>query len=174
MSETFLGEIRPFAGTFAIQGWAFCDGSLLSIAQNSALFSLIGTTYGGDGQTTFALPDLRGRALVHQGTGPGLSPSVPGEMAGQETVTVTPGQMAGHTHTVGATTAAASTPTPGPSVVLAATPSGSPIYDGTAAAIALAPNAVSASGGTQPHENRQPYLALSYIIALDGIYPTQN
>jgi microcystin-dependent protein len=174
MSEPFLGEIRPFAGTFAIQGWAFCDGSLLPIAQNSALFSLIGTTYGGDGQITFALPDLRGRAVVHQGTGPGLSPYVPGEMVGQENVTVTTGQMAGHTHTAAATTAAASSPAPGPSVVLAATPGGFPIYDGTAAAVALATNAVSASGGTQPHENRQPYLALSYIIALEGIYPTQN
>ena len=174
MSELYIGEIRAFAGNFAPEGWALCDGSLLAIASNTALFSLIGTTYGGDGQNTFALPDLRGRAVIHQGTGTGLSPYVIGEQVGTETVTLAAGQMPSHAHSFAATTAAGNTQTPGPSVVLASTASGFPIYDGTATPVALAPRAVSSVGGSAPHNNRQPYLAITYIISLSGIYPSRS
>jgi len=174
MSESFIGEIRPFAGNFAPLNWALCDGALLPIAENTALFTLIGTTYGGDGQTTFGLPDLRGRALIHQGTGAGLSPYVMGEQIGAENVTVTTAQMASHPHSFAATTAGGNIATPGPTVVFAATPSGFPIYDGTATPVGLSPNAVTGAGGSLPHNNRQPYLAITYIISLAGIFPSQS
>ncbi len=174
MAEFFIGEIRPFAGTFAPQDWALCDGSLLPISQYAPLFTLIGTTYGGDGQTTFALPDLRGRAVIHQGQGPGLSAYIQGEPLGVENVTLTPGQLATHPHAFSATASAGTTSTPGPSVVLASTPTGESIYDGTATAVALASNAVGAAGSDLPHNNRQPYLAITYIIALFGIFPSQG
>ena len=174
MSEAYVGEIRVFAGNFAPLGWALCDGTLLPIADNQVLFTLIGTTYGGDGQSTFALPDLRGRAVIHQGTGPGLSPYVIGEPVGQETITLVAAQMASHSHSFSGTASAGNTATPGPAVVLAATPSGQPIYDGTANPIALSPQAVTTAGGSNPHNNRQPFLALTYIISLFGIFPSQN
>ena len=174
MSESYLGEIRAFAGNFAPVGWALCDGSLLQISSNAALFNLIGTTYGGDGQNTFGLPDLRGRAVIHQGTGAGLSSYVVGEQVGLEAVTLTGAQMPTHTHSFAATTAAGNTQTPSPLVVLAGTPAGLPIYDGTANPVALSPQAVRAVGGSVPHNNRQPYLAITYIVSLSGIYPSQN
>jgi len=174
MSIAYVGEIRPFAGNFAPVGWALCDGSLLPIANYTVLFQLIGTTYGGNGQTTFALPDLRGRAVIHQGTGTGLSPYVMGQQVGLETVTLAAAQMASHTHSFAGTTAAGNTPTPSPSGVLASTPSGSPIYDGSATAVALSPQAVTSAGGSRPHNNRQPYLAITYIIATEGLYPSQS
>jgi microcystin-dependent protein len=174
MSEPFLGEIRAFCGTFAPVGWAMCNGALLSIAQESALFALLGTTYGGDGVQTFGLPDLRGRAVINQGQGLGLSNYAMGEQVGVEAVTVTTTQMGGHSHTFAATTTAGTTPTPSQTVVLAATPAGFPIYDGVATAVSLAPNAVSIAGGSQPHDNRQPYLAITYIIATSGIFPSQS
>jgi len=174
MSESYIGEIRPFGGNFAPQGWALCDGSLLPISENSALFNLIGTTYGGDGQSTFGLPDLRGRALIHQGTGAGLSAYVLGEQVGAENVTVTTGQMASHSHSFAATNTAGNTAAPAPAVVFAATPSGLPIYDGAAAAVALSPGAVTTAGRSVPHANRQPYLAITYIISLFGIFPSPN
>lgn len=174
MSEAYVGEIRPFAGNFAPAGWALCDGSLLPIADNQALFALIGTTFGGNGQTTFGLPDLRGRCPIHQGTGAGLSPYTIGQPVGVETVTLTTAQMASHTHSFGGTTAAGNTPTPGATVVPASTPSGFPIYDGTANPVALSSQAVTTAGGSTPHDNRQPYLAITYIISLFGIFPSQN
>jgi len=174
MSDPFVGEIRLFAGNFAPQGWLFCDGSLQSISQYSVVYALLGTTYGGDGQTTFALPDLRGRAVIHQGSGGGLSPYVMGQQAGTETVTLTTGQMPGHSHSFAGTTGAGNTPTPGPTVLLASTPAGFPIYDGVASPVSLSPQAVSSAGESLPHNNRQPYLAISYIIAMEGIYPSQN
>jgi microcystin-dependent protein len=174
MSEAYVGEIRVFAGNFAPAGWALCDGTLLPIADNQVLFNLIGTTYGGDGQNTFALPDLRGRAVIHQGTAPGLSTYVIGELLGQEAVTLGPGNMTSHSHSFSGTAAPGNTATPGPTVVLAGTPSGFPIYDGTANPIALSSQAVTSAGGSVPHNNRQPFLALSYIISLFGIYPSQN
>ncbi len=174
MSESYVGEIRPFAGNFAPVGWALCDGSLLQISQYTVLFQLVGTTYGGNGQTTFALPDLRGRAVIHQGTGTGLSPYVMGQPVGAETVTLAAAQMASHTHSFAGTTGAGNTPTPSPSAVLASAPSGFPIYDGSATPVALSPQAVTSAGGSQPHNNRQPYLAITYIISLYGIYPSQS
>ena len=174
MTQNYVGEVRPFAGNFAPVGWALCDGSLLSISQYSVLYNLLGTTYGGDGQNTFGLPDLRGRALIHQGTAPGLSQYVIGQQIGAEAITLGPGQMPGHTHSFSATNTAANTPTPGPTVVFASTPTGFPIYDGTATPVALSPQAVSSAGSSIPHENRQPYLAITYIIALEGIYPSQS
>ena len=174
MSTPFLGEIRAFGGNFAPVGWAMCDGSLMSIANNNALFALLGTTYGGDGQSTFGVPDLRGRSVIHQGTGPGLSNYGMGELLGVESVTVGTAQMPGHPHSFSATTTAANSATPSASVVLAATASGFPIYDGAATPVGLAPTAVSTVGGSQPHDNRQPYLAITYIIALEGIFPSQG
>ena len=174
MSESYIGEIRPFAGNFAPRDWALCDGSLLPIDANQALFALIGTTYGGNGQTTFGLPDLRGRALIHEGTGAGLSPYTIGQQIGAENVTVTTGQMASHPHSFAGTTTAGNTPTPSPTVVLAATPSGYPIYDGAATPVALSPQAVTSAGGSTPHNNRQPYLAITYIISLAGIFPSRS
>jgi microcystin-dependent protein len=174
MSESYVGEIRPFAGNFAPAGWALCDGSLLPIADNQVLFTLIGTTYGGDGQTTFGLPDLRGRALIHQGSASGLATYTIGEPVGAESVTISTGQMANHAHSFGGTTTAGNASTPDPTVILAATAAGFPIYDGTATPVALSPRAVSTAGGSQPHNNRQPFLAVTYIISLFGIFPSQG
>jgi microcystin-dependent protein len=173
MSQGYVGEVRPFGGNFAPAGWQFCDGSLLSIANYPVLYQLIGTTYGGNGTTDFAVPDLRGRAIIHQGTGSGLAPYVMGEHIGLENATVSVQQMASHPHTFSGTNAGGNAANPGPTVVLAATPIGE-IYDGTAAPVALSPQAVSLAGGSQPHNNRQPYLAISYIIALEGLYPSQS
>jgi microcystin-dependent protein len=167
MSESFIGEIRMFAGNFAPAGWAFCDGSLVAISENDALFSLIGTTYGGDGQTTFALPDLRGRLPMHQGNG-----AVIGESGGAESVTITPSTMAAHTHTLsasgnpgGQSTAASNVLSQSPSIAF---------YKAPPFPIALAPQALpGVAGGSQPHDNFQPYLCLNFIISLFGIYPSR-
>jgi microcystin-dependent protein len=166
MSNPYVGEIRLFAGNFAPQGWAFCSGQLLAISQNDVLFQLIGTTYGGDGQQTFALPDLRGRVPVHQGSG-----FVIGQMAGSETITLTQNQIPGHTHVPRANTAAASVTAPG-GAVLAATSVNS--YGPGPATVDMAAQAIAPAGGSQPHENMAPTLALSYIISLFGIFPSQN
>jgi microcystin-dependent protein len=174
MSDPYVGEIRPFAGNFAPLGWALCNGSLMPIAASQALFSLIGTTYGGDGQTTFGLPDLRGRAAIHQGAGAGLSNYPIGAQIGQETVTVIVAQMGSHAHSFAGTNTAGNTPTPGPTAVLAATLAGFPIYDGSASPVGLSAQAVTSIGGSAPHNNRQPYQAITYIIALEGIYPSRN
>jgi microcystin-dependent protein len=174
MSTAYVGEIRAFCGNFAPVGWALCDGSVLSIANYQVLFTLIGTTYGGNGTSTFALPDLRGRAVIHQGQGAGLSGYAMGQQAGAEMVTLSTAQMASHTHSFAATNTAGSTPSPSPTVILASTPSGFPIYDGSATPVALSPHAVTSAGASHPHNNRQPYLAITYIIALEGIYPSQN
>ena len=170
MSDPFLGEIRLFAGTFAPAGWAFCDGGLYPISENDALFQLIGTTYGGNGQTTFALPDLRGRVPLHQGQGPGTSPRTLGEVGGSETVTLLASQMPAHTHALHASTALATGTAPG-GALLAATSVAS--YDPGAAATAMAAGAVGLAGGDQPHENMAPTLTLNYIISLFGIFPQQ-
>jgi microcystin-dependent protein len=171
MSNPYVGEIRLFAGNFAPAGWMFCQGQLLSIAENEVLFVLIGTTYGGDGQSTFALPDLRGRVPVHQGQGPGLSPRMLGELGGDETITLTPNQLPVHTHALHASPAAASGTAPG-GALLAAT--GVASYDTAAGTTAMAASAVGSAGGNQPHENMAPTLAVNYIISLFGIYPQQT
>lgn len=171
MGQPFVGEIRFFAGNFAPAGWALCDGSLLSIAENETLFQLIGTTYGGDGETTFALPDLRGRIPLHAGSGPGLTPRQLGESDGTETVTLTAAQMPPHAHPWHATSAPAD-PAAGPVGGLLAH-SSSPVYAaGVGPDVSLAPQVVGAAGGSQPHENLAPYLCVSFIIALYGIFPS--
>lgn len=172
MSNPYVGEIRLFGGNFAPAGWAFCDGSLLSIAENDVLFALIGTTYGGDGQTTFALPDLRGRVPVHQGQGPGLQNYVVGQSYGVETVTLTEAQMPSHTHQMQASTHVASA-SKGPTDVLGASPD-TMIYGSTPGGGALAKNTIGTQRGGQPHDNMGPGLAINFIISLFGIFPTQS
>lgn len=169
MSEPFIGEIRIFAGNFAPAGWAFCDGSLLSISQNETLYALIGTTYGGDGVTNFRLPDLQGRSPVGAGTRSGGAPHPQGQQGGAEHVTLTVPQLPPHTHQ--ATFAANATNT-SPSQAKWAAQATNAYSDGSTAAN-LAPDALRPSGGSQPHDNMPPYLVLSYIIALWGIYPSQ-
>jgi microcystin-dependent protein len=170
--DPYIGEIRIFAGTYAPAGWAFCDGAAQAISENEALFSLIGTTYGGDGQATFNLPDLRGRIPVHQGTGPGLTPRVLGEQAGTESVTLTVNQIPNHNHPFLATTNNGAQASPA-STVAAQGPQ-IQLYIEDATDTNLAPAALAAAGGNQPHSNLQPYLAINYIISLFGIYPSQT
>lgn len=171
MADPFIGEVRLFAGNFAPQDWAFCDGSILPISQYDTLFALIGTTYGGDGQQTFALPDLRGRVPIHQGAGAGLSNRTLGELAGAESVSLAAAQMPAHTHSLRASTATgAAAPTGG---VLAA--NGVSVYGAGAATTPMAPQGISAAaGGSQAHNNMAPFLAVNYIIALFGIFPSQS
>jgi microcystin-dependent protein len=175
--DPYLGEIRPFAGSFAPSGWHFCDGSLQSIANQSALYTLLGTTYGGDGQTTFGLPDLRGRVAVSQGNGPGLTPRTLGQMSGEENVTLTTQTMPAHIHLAFATSAAANSPQP--SGNLPATPAnGGSFYlppgVGTQVDEPLATDTIAITGSGLPHNNIMPSTAISYIIAMNGIYPSQN
>ena len=173
MADPFIGEIKMFAGNFPPRGYAFCDGQLISIAQNTALFSLLGTQYGGDGQTTFALPDLRGRVPLHQGQGPGLSPRSIGEQIGSETVTLTASQMPFHTHAQVASTNTSS-PAFGPSSAPGAATVIAAFYGSGSPQIDMAAAAVDATGGSQPHDNMAPYETLSFVIALQGIFPSRN
>jgi microcystin-dependent protein len=169
VSEPFLAQIMMFGGNFAPRGWALCNGQILPIAQNTALFSLLGTTFGGNGQTTFGLPDLRGRVPVHAGQGPGLSNVSLGEAAGNESVTLTQNQMPQHTHGVAASNGGSTASRPAGNV-LAAGGSYASASDGTT----MNPAMIGAAGGGQPHENRQPYLGVNFIIALEGIFPSRN
>lgn len=176
MTDCYLGEIRLFPyARGAPTDWHLCDGSLISIADNDALYVLLGTTYGGDGIQTFGVPDLRGRIAIHQGTGIGLSSYALGQMAGTETVTLTALQMAQHQHVQLASTEVGTSHLPTGSVPAVIT--GETFYgqggDG-AAAYALPNSTIGAAGGSQPHENTAPTLALNYCIALTGIFPTQN
>ena len=171
MSTTFVGEIRMFGGNFAPQGWAFCNGQLLSIGDNDILFNLIGTTYGGDGQNTFALPDLRGRVPIHQGNGAGLQSRPMGTTGGSETVTLTLAQMPAHAHSLNASPTAASAAA-GPGGVLAA--STTQIYGAGTPATPMDGAEVTPVGGNQPHQNMAPFQAVNFIISLYGIYPSQN
>jgi len=172
MSEPFVGEIRMFAGNFAPQGWALCDGQLLAISQNDALFSLFGTIYGGDGRTTFGLPDLRGRVPVHKGQGPGLSNRPIGQKAGAENVTVTVNQLPSHGHPMQATEEPADSAHPGGN--LAARSTTMDLYINAGQNANLAPTAIAATGGSQPHSNLMPYLCVNFIVALFGIYPSRT
>jgi len=181
MGTPYLGEMRLFAGNFAPRGWAFCNGQSLSISQNDALFALIGTIYGGDGQNTFNVPDLRGRVPLNQGQGPGLSTYTIGQVAGVETVTLSTAQMPAHSHALNATTATGSVTTPGSSVMLA-TPveagvkTSLYVVPGTSAVnqAPMAPQSIGPVGGGQPHENMMPFQSINYIIALEGIFPSRN
>jgi len=174
MSEPFVGEIRMFAGSFAPRGWAFCDGQLLAVSQNDALFSLLGTIYGGDGRTTFGLPDMRGRIPVHMGTGPGLTPQRLGAKAGSERVTVTVNQTPSHSHLSQeyATSHKADSGDPAgniPARSVTINPYASVMPD-----TSMAGSAISNSGGSQAHTNLMPFLCVHFIIALFGIYPSRN
>jgi microcystin-dependent protein len=170
MASPLVGEIRLFAGNFAPAGWQQCDGSLLDISENETLFELIGTTYGGDGQSTFAVPDLRGRVPVHQGQGPGLGQSYTiGGQGGVETVALTTAQIPTHAHQLVASTAPGTTPSPQGN--LAAANSAVRIYTQDAASVAMAGNALAGAGGSQPHENRMPVVAIIYIMSLWGVFP---
>ena len=171
MSQPYVGEIRLFAGNFAPNGWAFCDGQFLSIAENEVLFQLIGTTYGGDGQNTYALPDLRGRVPVHQGSN-GQSNYIIGESGGAETVTLSANQMPAHRHAMLASTSAAGA-THGPSEVLGSSAT-MKLYGTGTPVMAMDPNAITQVGGGQPHDNMPPFVALSYIVSLFGVFPTQS
>ena len=176
MSNPFLGEIRMFAGNFAPRGWAFCSGQILAISQNDALFALLGTTYGGDGQVTFALPDFRGRIPIEQGQGPGLSPRTLGEQGGTETVTLISTQMPAHSHTLSVTSAAATAVTPG-NTLLPGAISGDTFYVNNIAGNTMAPLSAAMlgpSGGSQPHLNMMPTLVVNFIIALEGVFPSRN
>lgn len=171
--DPFIGQIIMFAGNFAPQGWAFCDGQLLSISQNTALFSILGTTYGGNGQTTFALPDLRGRVPLHPGQGPGLSSYSLGQSAGVETVTLSVSQIPGHTHAFapGCSTDPPTSNTPENCVP---TPVESFQAFGTEVNASMRPSNSSSVGGSQPHANLQPYNCVNFIIALQGIFPSRG
>jgi microcystin-dependent protein len=173
MSEPFIAEIRIFAGNFAPRGWAFCNGQLLPIAQNTALFSLIGTTYGGDGRTTTALPDLQGRAPMHPGTGPGLTNKQLGQAGGVDTVTLTESQMPGHNHIPNGTTAVNNSENPGGNT-WGQHNTDNAYRETTVFNAPMHPDAIGTSGGGLPHNNRQPYLTLNFIIALIGIYPSRS
>ena len=166
----YVGEIRLFGGNFAPAGWYFCDGSLIPITENETLFQLIGTTYGGDGEATFALPDLRGRVPVHQGTGAGLSTYVLGERAGVESVTLTAQQIPAHTHPLLLSTAPGTADSPQGN--LPATPPAMRHYAEDSASVSLAPTALAGAGGSQPHDNMQPYLGLNFIISAYGVFPS--
>jgi microcystin-dependent protein len=169
MPDAFVGEIRVFAGSFAPTGWAMCDGQLMPISQNTALFSLLGTAYGGDGQSTFALPDLRGRAPMLFGQGPGLTPRVRGNAVGTEGHALSVAEIPPHAHPLGASAANGTRDTVDGGV-LARSPAGIPQY-AAAFDTTLAVDTVAQAGGNQPHNNMQPYLVLNFIIALQGIYP---
>ena len=168
MSAPFVAEIRMFAGNFAPKGWAFCDGQLIPISQNTALFSLLGTTYGGDGRSTFALPNLRGSSPVQPGQGPGLSDRFLGETGGATSVTLTSNQIPAHGHDFKVSSSAANDGVPSPVVTPAVTPFKA--YGGVQDMTDLG----DAAGGSQPHNNRQPYLAVSFIIALQGVFPPRS
>jgi microcystin-dependent protein len=174
MADPFVAEIRIFPFNFAPKGWAWCDGQILPLSQNTALFSLLGTTYGGDGKSNFALPNLQGSAPMHQGQGPGLSLYDLGETGGSETVTLLESEMPAHTHALTAQTTAASKSTPAANS-LARVSGATPYLPPTGAAlVAMAPQAVAPAGGDQPHNNMQPYLTLYFCIALQGVYPPRT
>jgi microcystin-dependent protein len=172
MSEPFVAEIRIFAGNFAPRGWAFCDGQLLPRSQTTALFSLIGTTYGGDGRTTTALPDLQGRTPMHPGRGPGLTARRLGQRGGVETVTLTEAQMPNHNHSLMGVAFPANSPVGAGNTAFARSVNGN-LY-GPVGSQTMDEAVLPESGGSQAHNNMQPYLAMNFIIALVGLYPSRG
>lgn len=170
MSEPFIAEIRIFAGNFAPRGWAFCNGQLLPVSQNTALFSLIGTTYGGDGRTTTALPNLEGRAPMHPGRGPGLTSKRLGERGGVETVTLSEAQMPNHTHTLEGSREQGDNINPGGHYLAR----GTAMYLAPQNLDAMEEQSLPNAGGSQAHNNMQPYLTINFIIALVGLYPSRS
>ena len=176
MSEPFLGEIRAVGFSFAPRGWAFCDGSLLPIAQYTALFSILGTTYGGDGRTNFALPNLMGKAALGPGHGPGLSSYQLGQHGGVTDVTLAENQLASHQHVPGCASTTATAGTPGGNVwATGAGQRGQSFYaDAAGSAPAMAAEALRNTGGGGAHNNMPPYLGLNFVIALEGLYPSRS
>lgn len=173
-SDPYLGQVMAVGFNFCPTGWLPANGQLLSISQNSALFALLGTFYGGDGQTTFQLPNLQGRVPVGVGTGPGLSPIQQGESGGSETHTLTVGEMPNHTHTLVASTASATDATPGPSVLLGQTQNAGAYVAGASANVALGASSIQPTGGNQPFSVRNPYLGMTWCIATQGVFPSRN
>ncbi len=173
MADPFVAEIRIFPFNFAPKGWAWCDGQLMPLSQNTALFSLLGTTYGGNGKSNFALPDLQGRAPMHPGQGPGLSLHDLGETGGSETVTLLVSEIPGHSHALNAQSEPADLNSPGPTRNLARSSKGF-AYTSTGMVDPLAPQAIAPTGGDQPHNNMMPYLTAYFCIALQGVFPPRG
>lgn len=173
--DPFVAEIRIFPFNFAPKGWAFCDGQILPLSQNTALFSLLGTTYGGDGKSNFALPNMQGNAPMHPGQGPGLSPHDLGETGGSDTVTLIESEIPSHSHSLMSSTTNSSKPSPGGNA-LARVTGASPYVAGTPAPplVQFSSNALAPAGGDQPHNNMQPYLTLNFCIALQGVFPPRT
>lgn len=172
--DPFIGEIRPFAGDFAPRGWAFCNGQLMSISQNTALFSLLRTVYGGDGRTTFALPDLQGMTPMHQGNGPGLTARSLGETGGSEEITLIDTEIPSHNHLAQCFNGRSNTDEPSQDV-WANTGRGVPdAYNNEPNQTFMSSQAIHQVGGDQPHNNRQPYTGLNFIIALEGVFPPRS
>jgi microcystin-dependent protein len=175
MADPFVAEIRIFPWAFAPRGWALCNGQLLPISQNTALFSLVGTFYGGDGKSTFALPDLQGASPMHIGDGAGLTPRGVGESGGSDTVTLLQSEIPVHTHTLQANAALADLQSPAPNRVLARSGGGTAYQsDTTGNLVQMAPEALALAGQSLPHNNLMPYLTLSFCIALQGIFPARH
>jgi microcystin-dependent protein len=172
----YIGEIRLFAGNFAPAGWAFCDGAVIPISENDTLFTLLGTTYGGDGQETFALPNLQSRVPIHMGTGPDGTTYTIGEMAGTESETLTTQQIPVHSHQAIGTTDGASLLSPQNGVLAQAssTQAGMMSYNPPPPGVSMVASEVTPVGGSQPHENVQPFLCINFIISLFGVFPTPN
>lgn len=172
MADPFVAEVRIFPFNFAPKGWAWCDGQLLPLSQNTALFSLLGTTYGGNGKSNFALPDLQGRAPMHPGQGPGLSLHDLGETAGSETVSLLESEIPSHSHTLRGSTAAGDDNDP-PGAYLGR-PAGRNIYGTAQSLVSMAPEALPPAGGDAPHNNMMPYLTFYFCIALQGVFPPRT
>jgi len=173
MANPYLGEIRIFSGSFAPVNWALCNGQLLPIAQNAALFAVIGTFYGGDGVSTFGLPDLRGRCPVHQGQGPGLSPYVVGQQSGMERVTLTINHMPIHNHQVNCNTGTPTVPSPANNFISGGANPSAKVFQ-TSSNATMAQGMIQPAGGSQPVSILQPLLCVTFIIALAGIFPTRS
>jgi len=175
MSDPFIGEIKMVGFNFAPRGWALCSGQLLQIAQNTALFSILGTTYGGDGRTTFGLPDLQGRSPMHAGNGPGLSSRILGQQTGAESVTLSGAQAAAHAHTWQVADELGNQTTPaGNALARSPTGRGGYLLYGPGPTAAMAPEVVADAGGGQAHNNMQPALVVNFVIALEGVFPSRN
>jgi microcystin-dependent protein len=171
--DPFVAEIRIFPFNFAPKGWAFCDGQILPLSQNTALFSLLGTTYGGDGKSNFALPNMQGNAPMHPGQGPGLSLHDLGEAGGSDTVSLLESEIPSHSHGLFSSNQAGNSAGPAPDRALAGT-TGANAYQSAVNLVAMSDNTITPAGGDQPHNNLQPYLTLNFCIALQGVFPPRT